>query len=286
MPSAILEKAARTLDFAQPVKMDALAAVGRVNVAKQALDQQSYPGFGYEISQGATSSWEEWTYSSNMETHDHAMFAGVNPSLYTQLGGQPTDRSGLQHGDHRPADPQQSPARDRVDRHPARHRRHLLDQDGQPTRPGRHRSDRDDRDRHGAALRSRPRQGHRHARRALAAKRRDRSRLLGRIGPLAFHDGWVTWLRAACQVTPAKKPREGPSSQPSFRHRQPCSARSILTSEEILRAHAGSRPDAWPAWAAHPGARHYLVPYTASSLIAICPPVWPLSFGRSAMTRT
>jgi alpha-L-rhamnosidase len=91
VPSAILEKAAKTLDFAQPVKMDALAAVGRPDVAMQALDQQSYPGFGYEISQGATSSWEERTYSSNVETHDHAMFAGVNPSLYTQLGGiQPT----------------------------------------------------------------------------------------------------------------------------------------------------------------------------------------------------
>ena len=40
------------------------------------------------------------------------------------------------------------------------------------------------------------------------------------------------------------------------------------------------------AWAAHPGARPYLVPYMASSLIAICPPVWPPPFGRSAMIRT
>jgi alpha-L-rhamnosidase len=71
--------------------MDALSSIGRVDVAMQILDQRGYPGFGFEIGQGATSSWEQWTYSSNMETHDHAMFAGINASLYTDLGGiEPT----------------------------------------------------------------------------------------------------------------------------------------------------------------------------------------------------
>jgi alpha-L-rhamnosidase len=67
--------------------VDALARINRLDVAMTLLDQRTYPGFGYEISRGATSSWEEWLYSSNMETHDHAMFAGVNASLYTRLGG-------------------------------------------------------------------------------------------------------------------------------------------------------------------------------------------------------
>jgi hypothetical protein len=67
--------------------MDALARIGRVDVAMTVLDQRTYPGFGYEISQGATSDWEEWTFSSSMETHDHAMFSGINASLYTVLGG-------------------------------------------------------------------------------------------------------------------------------------------------------------------------------------------------------
>ncbi|WP_405778304.1 family 78 glycoside hydrolase catalytic domain [Streptomyces sp. NBC_00859] len=71
--------------------VDALAAAGRTDVAMTVLDQRDYPGFGYEIGRGATSSWEQWTYSSNMETHDHAMFAGINASLYTKLGGiEPT----------------------------------------------------------------------------------------------------------------------------------------------------------------------------------------------------
>ncbi|GAA4259434.1 hypothetical protein GCM10022255_084020 [Dactylosporangium darangshiense] len=71
--------------------MDALARIGRVDVAMTVLDQTTYPGFGYEIGRGATTPWEEWTYASSMETHDHAMFAGINASLYTQLAGiQPT----------------------------------------------------------------------------------------------------------------------------------------------------------------------------------------------------
>ncbi|MET8763603.1 family 78 glycoside hydrolase catalytic domain [Lentzea sp. NPDC004782] len=67
--------------------VDALAAVGRVDVARMVLSQTTYPGFGYQISRGATTPWEQWTYESNMETHDHAMFAGVNASFYTRLGG-------------------------------------------------------------------------------------------------------------------------------------------------------------------------------------------------------
>jgi alpha-L-rhamnosidase len=71
--------------------VDALARIGRVDVAMGILDQKTYPGFGYEISRGATSSWEEWLYSSSMETHDHAMFAGINASFYTALAGiEPT----------------------------------------------------------------------------------------------------------------------------------------------------------------------------------------------------
>ncbi|MBY8882009.1 family 78 glycoside hydrolase catalytic domain [Actinacidiphila acidipaludis] len=67
--------------------VDALAAIGRTDLAMTALDKTDYPGFGFEIAHNATSSWEEWLYSSGMETHDHAMFAGVNASLYTALGG-------------------------------------------------------------------------------------------------------------------------------------------------------------------------------------------------------
>jgi hypothetical protein len=86
----ILDTDAGHLDtgiFGTRYLMDALASIGRVDVAMTVLDQKSYPGFGYEIGKGATSDWEEWTYASAMETHDHAMFSGINASLYTVLGG-------------------------------------------------------------------------------------------------------------------------------------------------------------------------------------------------------
>ncbi|MER6205841.1 family 78 glycoside hydrolase catalytic domain [Streptomyces sp. NPDC001642] len=90
----ILTKDAGHLDtgiFGTRYLMDALAGIGRTDVAMKVLDQRSYPGFGYEIAKGATTSWEEWTYFSSMESHDHAMFAGISASFYTQLGGiQPT----------------------------------------------------------------------------------------------------------------------------------------------------------------------------------------------------
>ena len=67
--------------------LDALARIDRMDVATTVLGQTTYPGFGYEIQRGATTPWEQWTYESGMETHDHAMFAGLNASLYTQLAG-------------------------------------------------------------------------------------------------------------------------------------------------------------------------------------------------------
>lgn len=67
--------------------VDALNAAGRPDVALTVLDQRTYPGFGWEIAQGGTTAWEEWTYRSGMHTYDHAMFAGVDASLLTEFGG-------------------------------------------------------------------------------------------------------------------------------------------------------------------------------------------------------
>jgi alpha-L-rhamnosidase len=76
---------------------DALLAAGRPDIALTALDQTTYPGFGYEIGfgpqiglppgHGATTSWEGWAYEAGHGSHDHAMFAGINASLTGGLGG-------------------------------------------------------------------------------------------------------------------------------------------------------------------------------------------------------
>nr|WP_323746129.1 family 78 glycoside hydrolase catalytic domain [Catenulispora pinisilvae] len=71
--------------------LDALADIGRTDLAMTVLDQTTYPGYGFEISKGATTDWEEWTYASSMESHDHAMFGGINASFSGQFAGiEPT----------------------------------------------------------------------------------------------------------------------------------------------------------------------------------------------------
>ncbi|MDN5852348.1 MAG: family 78 glycoside hydrolase catalytic domain, partial [Actinomycetia bacterium] len=67
--------------------MDALAAIDRMDVAMTVLDKRTYPSFGFQIEHGGTTPWEQWVYDAPMITHDHAMFAGINASFYTRLGG-------------------------------------------------------------------------------------------------------------------------------------------------------------------------------------------------------
>ncbi|GAA2330685.1 alpha-rhamnosidase [Streptomyces violaceusniger] len=72
--------------------VDALARTGRIDLAMTMLRQRTYPGFGFQLANGATTTWEQWLYRSSMETHDHAMFAGINASFYTVLAGiRPTE---------------------------------------------------------------------------------------------------------------------------------------------------------------------------------------------------
>jgi alpha-L-rhamnosidase len=67
--------------------VDALVEAGRPDVALTVLQQRTYPGYGFQIGLGATTAWEEWTYSSAMHTYDHAMMAGINASFITEFGG-------------------------------------------------------------------------------------------------------------------------------------------------------------------------------------------------------
>lgn len=90
--------------------IDALAAAGRADLALGVLRKQTYPSYGFQIAQGATTAWEQWTYRAGMETHDHAMFTGINASYITHFGGitplepgyrrfrvDPAVPSGMQH---------------------------------------------------------------------------------------------------------------------------------------------------------------------------------------------
>ncbi|HZG56733.1 family 78 glycoside hydrolase catalytic domain [Paenibacillus sp.] len=67
--------------------MDVLADGGRIDLAYELLTRTDYPSFGYQIEQGATTLWEQWSFKGGMHSHDHAMFAGIGASFYTRLAG-------------------------------------------------------------------------------------------------------------------------------------------------------------------------------------------------------
>jgi alpha-L-rhamnosidase len=66
---------------------DVLCDFGAADLALDMLTQPDYPGFGFEIASGATTLWEQWTAKGGMNSHNHAMFAGVVSSFYTRLAG-------------------------------------------------------------------------------------------------------------------------------------------------------------------------------------------------------
>lgn len=66
---------------------DVLCDGGQGELAISMLTQTNHPGFGFQIAHGATTTWEQWTIKGGMNSHNHAMFAGVDVSFFTRLAG-------------------------------------------------------------------------------------------------------------------------------------------------------------------------------------------------------
>lgn len=66
---------------------DVLADHGRPDVAMTILSQRTYPSYGHQIDQGATTTWEQWSFRGPMNSHNHAMFAGPGVSFYSRFAG-------------------------------------------------------------------------------------------------------------------------------------------------------------------------------------------------------
>ncbi|MCX6993416.1 MAG: family 78 glycoside hydrolase catalytic domain [Kiritimatiellaeota bacterium] len=67
--------------------VDVLCDFGQQDLAVSMLKQPDYPGFGFQIAQGATTLWEQWTFKGSMNSHGHVAFAGVDSSFFTRLAG-------------------------------------------------------------------------------------------------------------------------------------------------------------------------------------------------------
>ncbi len=65
---------------------------GAFDLLMQILRRNEYPGYGYLVSAGATTLWEQWANKGGMHSHSHAMHAGIDAALFaTFCGVQPME---------------------------------------------------------------------------------------------------------------------------------------------------------------------------------------------------
>ncbi len=69
--------------------LETLSKYGYSDVAYRVVSQTSYPGWGYMIREGATTLWERWELltGGGMNSHNHAMFGGIDSWFYKVLAG-------------------------------------------------------------------------------------------------------------------------------------------------------------------------------------------------------
>lgn len=69
--------------------LDVLTDNGHADVAYRIATQQSYPGWGYMIAEGATTLWERWEKitSGGMNSHNHIMLGSVDAWFYRAIAG-------------------------------------------------------------------------------------------------------------------------------------------------------------------------------------------------------
>ncbi|MDG6947285.1 MAG: family 78 glycoside hydrolase catalytic domain [Nitrososphaerota archaeon] len=74
---------------------DVLTDYGRGDLAYRVATQESYPGYGYMLREGATTIWERWEKleDSGMNSHNHIMFGTVDSWFYRVIAG-----IGMEHG--------------------------------------------------------------------------------------------------------------------------------------------------------------------------------------------
>ena len=103
--------------------VDALAAIGRIDVAMTVLGQETYPGFGFELAHGATTPWEQWTYCrGHAHPRPRDVRRGQHLAVHAARRHQAREPR-LSRGDDRPAGAARPRPRGREHRHGPRHGR-------------------------------------------------------------------------------------------------------------------------------------------------------------------
>ena len=69
------------------VLLPVLAKYGLIETFDRLMQNPAYPGFGWQIANGATSLWEQWAYEGIMHSHNHIFIAGIDAFFYQVLAG-------------------------------------------------------------------------------------------------------------------------------------------------------------------------------------------------------
>ena len=72
---------------------ETLTKFNRPDIALRIIKQESFPGWGYMIREGATTVWERWEYldDGGMNSHNHIMLGSVDAWFYRKLAGIQVD---------------------------------------------------------------------------------------------------------------------------------------------------------------------------------------------------
>ncbi len=70
--------------LATPLQLEVLTRYGRADLALALMSQTTYPSYGWQITKGATTLWEQW---NGMGSHMHPMFGSVCAWFFRDLAG-------------------------------------------------------------------------------------------------------------------------------------------------------------------------------------------------------
>lgn len=73
--------------YTTPLILPLFAEAGELDLAISLLLGPHYPSFGYQIKRDATTLWEQWSERGGMNSHDHAMFAGIGDAVLSTVAG-------------------------------------------------------------------------------------------------------------------------------------------------------------------------------------------------------
>jgi alpha-L-rhamnosidase len=73
--------------FGTKFALNVLSAEGHAQDVFDVVRQETYPGWGYMLANGATTLWEHWALSDNTYSHNHPMFGSVSQWFFNWLGG-------------------------------------------------------------------------------------------------------------------------------------------------------------------------------------------------------